>query len=108
MAPLIVLIPGMMNDGWVWRKQLPAPSRLGPVVVARNDGHDTMAAMVRDILDRSGRPMAVDRRSMAGRVLRAHDPAAPELRARLALSVTGRVAAEDEAGRGQRDHVEQE
>lgn len=95
MAPLIVLIPGLMNDGWVWRKQLPALSRLGPVVVARNDGHDTLAGMARDILDRSAGPLAVVGHSMGGRVALEIARAAPERIARLALLDTGANAAAD-------------
>src|SRR3546814_9491281 len=95
MAPLIVLIPGLMNDGWVWRKQLPALSRLGPVMVARNDGHDTLAGMARDILDRSAGPLAVVGHSMSGRVALEIARAAPERVTRLALLDTGANAAAD-------------
>src|SRR3546814_5373064 len=84
-----------MNDGWVWRKQLPALSRLGPVMVARNDGHDTLAGMARDILDRSAGPLAVVGHSMGGRVALEIARAAPERVTRLALLDTGANAAAD-------------
>ena len=64
----IILIPGLMNDGWVWHQQIGALSRLGPVTVARTDGCDSLAAMAARIVAETAGPMAVIGHSMGGRV----------------------------------------
>ena len=64
----IILIPGLMNDGWVWRHQLGPLSRLGPVTIASNDGCDSLKDMASRILSASQGPLAVAGHSMGGRV----------------------------------------
>ncbi len=97
MSPTIVLVPGLMNDGWVWRDQLPALSRRGPVVIACNDCGDTLEAMASRILGRTMGPLAVAGHSMGGRVALEMARAAPDRIDRLALLDTGAgVATEGE------------
>lgn len=64
----IVLIPGLMNDGWVWHGVIGALSRLGSIHIARTDGCDSLAAMARNIADRVSGQMVVIGHSMGGRV----------------------------------------
>jgi pimeloyl-ACP methyl ester carboxylesterase len=85
----IVLIPGLMNDGWVWRHQIGALTRFGPVIVAHNDGCDSLGAMAERILSASQGPIAVIGHSMGGRVALEVIARAPERVARLALLDTG-------------------
>ena len=85
----IVLIPGLMNDGWVWRHQIGALSRFAPVVVAHNDGCDSLGAMAERILSIGRGPMAVIGHSMGGRVALEVAVRAPGRVARLGLLDTG-------------------
>ena len=85
----IVLIPGLMNDGWVWRHQIGALSRFGPVVIAHNDGCESLGAMAERILAASRDPMMVIGHSMGGRVALEVAVRAPSRVARLALLDTG-------------------
>ena len=55
----IILIPGLMNDAWVWRLQAGPLSRIAPVTVANNDGCDSLGAMAERILALSHGPLAV-------------------------------------------------
>ena len=85
----IILIPGLMNDGWVWRHQIGALSRIGPVTVARNDGCGSLAEMAERILAGSQGPLAVIGHSMGGRVALEAVALAPERVVRLGLLDTG-------------------
>jgi pimeloyl-ACP methyl ester carboxylesterase len=85
----IVLIPGLMNDAWVWRHQLGVLSRLGPVHIACNDGCDRLDGMAARILDATSGPLAVIGHSMGGRVALELALAAPERVTRLALVASG-------------------
>lgn len=99
---LIVLIPGLMNDAWVWRHQIGALSRIAPVVVANNDGADRLDAMARRILETTAGRLAVVGHSMGGRVALEVAAAAPGRVAKLALIATGAGArAEGSAGAGE-------
>lgn len=64
----IVLIPGLMNDAWVWYGVIGALSRLGPIFIARTDGCDSLAEMAQRIADSVNGPMVVVGHSMGGRV----------------------------------------
>ncbi|WP_176596456.1 MULTISPECIES: alpha/beta fold hydrolase [Sphingobium] len=64
----IVLIPGLMNDGWVWHGVIGPLSRWGQVVIARTDGCDSLAAMASRIAESVSGPMVVIGHSMGGRV----------------------------------------
>jgi len=96
MQPTIILIPGLMNDAWIWSGQIAALSRHGAVLVARNDGFDSLAAMADDLLGRTCGPLAVAGHSMGGRVALEMFRRAPERIDRLALLDTG--------VHGRRDH----
>lgn len=87
--PTIVLIPGLMNDGWVWQPQMPRLSRLAPVFVACNDGCDTLAAMAARIADATTGPLFVVGHSMGGRVALELVATSPDRVGRLALLSTG-------------------
>jgi pimeloyl-ACP methyl ester carboxylesterase len=86
---LTVLIPGLMNDAWVWAQQIGALSRLGPVHVACNDGLDDLRAMAGRVLETSAGPLNVIGHSMGGRVALELLNLAPERVAKLALLDTG-------------------
>lgn len=64
----IILIPGLMNDGWVWRHQIGALSRIAPVMIARTDGCGTLQEMAKRIVEGTVGPLAVVGHSMGGRV----------------------------------------
>lgn len=97
----IILIPGLMNDGWVWRHQIGPLSRIAPVLVASNDGCDSLAAMAARIVAGTAGPIAVVGHSMGGRVAIEVAEQAPDRVVRLALLDTGAAAApeQEEAGR---------
>lgn len=97
----IVLIPGLMCDGWIWRQQIGALSRLHPVLIAHNDGCATLAAMARRIIDATRGPLCVIGHSMGSRVALEVFEQAPERIARIALLDSGVTAAASEecAGR---------
>jgi len=86
---LIVLVPGLMNDGWVWRDQIGPLSRIAPVAIARTDGCDTLAAMAGRVLDIGLGPLCVIGHSMGARVAMETALAAPERVARLGLLSSG-------------------
>ena len=85
----IILIPGLMNDAWVWRLQAGPLSRIAPVTVANNDGCDSLGAMAERILALSHGPLAVVGHSMGGRAALEVAARAPERLAGLALLDTG-------------------
>jgi pimeloyl-ACP methyl ester carboxylesterase len=85
----IVLIPGLMNDGWVWHRQIGALSRIGTVQIARNDGCDSLATMADRILDSARAPLWLVGHSMGGRVALEAWARAPERIGGLALLDTG-------------------
>jgi len=84
-----ILIPGLMNDGWVWQGQIGPLSRLGPVTVANNDGCDSLAAMAERALAATDGPVAVIGHSMGGRVALEAAAQAPDRVRRLVLLDTG-------------------
>lgn len=64
----IVLIPGLMNDGWVWREQIGPLSRIASVRVACNDGCENLVDMATRIVAESPARIAVAGHSMGGRI----------------------------------------
>lgn len=85
----IVLIPGLMNDAWVWHGVIGALSRLGPIHIARTDGCESLAAMAQRIAASVAGSMVVVGHSMGGRVaLELADQAADRI-VGLALLDTG-------------------
>lgn len=91
----IILIPGLMNDGWVWRHQIGPLSRIGPVTIANNDGCDSLAAMAARIIASSNGPLTVIGHSMGGRVALEVVAQAPERVQRLVLLDTGASRPDD-------------
>lgn len=85
----IVLIPGLMNDGWVWRHQIGPLSRIAPVTIACNDRDDSLAGMAARILAAAAGPVALAGHSMGGRIALEAFRQAPERIAGLALLDTG-------------------
>lgn len=85
----IVLIPGLMNDGWVWRDQVGPLSRVAPVRIARNDGCDSLAAMGARLLEGADGQLWLIGHSMGGRVALEAWAQAPGRIAGMALFSTG-------------------
>jgi pimeloyl-ACP methyl ester carboxylesterase len=102
----IVLIPGLMNDGWVWRDQVGPLSRVAPVHIACNDGCDSLVAMAARIVDRTSGRIAVAGHSMGGRIALELFRLAPERVAGLALLDTGVHGVRDAELPGRRALVE--
>jgi pimeloyl-ACP methyl ester carboxylesterase len=102
----IVLIPGLMNDGWVWRHQVGPLSRIAPVHVACNDGCDSLVAMAARIVDGTVGRIAVAGHSMGGRIALEVFRLAPERIAGLALLDTGVHGVRDAELPGRRALVE--
>ena len=84
----IVMIPGLMNDGWVWRDQIGPLSRIATVTIACNDGATSLDEMAARILAAAG-PVALVGHSMGGRIALEAVRQAPERIAGLALLDTG-------------------
>lgn len=85
----IILIPGLMNDGWVWRHQIGALSRIASVTVARTDGCGTLQEMAERIVSGTVGPLAVVGHSMGGRVALEVAALAPDRLAKLVLLDSG-------------------
>jgi pimeloyl-ACP methyl ester carboxylesterase len=85
----IVLIPGLMNDGWVWREQIGPLSRIAPVRVACNDGCESLVDMAARIVADSPGRIAVAGHSMGGRIAMEVVRQASDRLAGLALLNTG-------------------
>lgn len=95
----IILIPGLMNDGWVWRHQIGPLSRIAPVTIARNDGCTTLGAMAERILDQTSGPLTLIGHSMGGRIALEAYARDPDRVARLVIldsGVAGAAPAEAE------------
>ena len=85
----IVLIPGLMNDGWVWRHQIGPLSRVAPITVACNDRDGSLANMAARILSVTNGPIALAGHSMGGRIALETFRLAPERIVGMALLNTG-------------------
>lgn len=97
----IILIPGLMNDGWVWRHQVGALSRIAPVTIARTDGCSTLEEMAERIVTGTVGSLAVIGHSMGGRVALEVAAMAPYRLTSIALldSGTGGPTENERAGR---------
>ena len=85
----IILIPGLMNDGWVWRHQIGALSRIAPLMIARTDGCSTLQEMAKRIVGGTVGPLAVVGHSMGGRVALEVAALAPQRTTKLAMLDSG-------------------
>jgi pimeloyl-ACP methyl ester carboxylesterase len=102
----IILIPGLMNDGWVWRHQIGALSRIAPVLIASNDGCDSLADMAARIVANTVGSIAVVGHSMGGRVAIEVAEQAPDRVVKLALLDTGAAGAAQHEADGRLKLVE--
>lgn len=102
----IILIPGLMNDGWVWRHQIGPLSRIAPVTIACNDGCDSLGAMAGRILAATIGPLALVGHSMGGRVALEVTAQAPERVKRLVLLDTGAGGPNEGEAAGRRTLVD--
>jgi pimeloyl-ACP methyl ester carboxylesterase len=98
----IILTPGLMNDGWVWRHQVGALSRIGPVTIARTDGCGTLQEMAERIVGATIGPLAVVGHSMGGRVALEVAALAPDRLAAIALLDSGAGGSPTDAERAGR------
>jgi len=92
----IVLIPGLLCDGWIWRHQAAALAARAPVHVPVLYEPPTLTAMAQRILDETAGPLAVAGHSMGGRVAFEMARLAPKRIVRLAGLDTGHDAAKPE------------
>jgi len=102
----IVLIPGLMNDGWVWRHQVGPLSRIAPVQIACNDGCDSLVGMAARIVNGTVGRIAIAGHSMGGRIALEVFRMAPNRVAGLALLDTGVHGVREAELPGRRELVE--
>jgi pimeloyl-ACP methyl ester carboxylesterase len=88
-APVLILIPGLLNDADLWRDQLEALSSRFDVRVADITRGETMAALVDTVFAMAHGPVSVAGFSLGGYVAQAMLMRSPERIARLALLDTG-------------------
>jgi len=67
-ACTLVLVPGLVNTGAVWRHQLPALAKMAPTLVAEHVPAATLPDMARSVLERFPGPLALAGHSMGGRI----------------------------------------
>lgn len=102
----IILIPGLMNDGWVWRHQVGALSRLAPVNIARTDGCGTLEEMAERIVTGTAGPLLVIGHSMGGRVALEVAALAPDRLSAIALLDSGASGPRESERAGRMNLVE--
>jgi pimeloyl-ACP methyl ester carboxylesterase len=88
----LVLVPGLMCDGTVWRHQVAALGTGREVLVAAHGLSDTLGAMAERILQQAAPRFALAGHSMGGRVALEVLARAPERVSRVALLDTGHEA----------------
>lgn len=84
-GPVLILIPGLLNDADLWRDQVAALSGRFDVRVADITRGETMDALVETVFGLADGPVAVAGFSLGGYVAQAMLMRAPERIARLAL-----------------------
>ena len=102
----IILIPGLMNDGWVWRHQIGPLSRIAPVTIAWNDGCGSLGAMAERLLSATTGPLFIIGHSMGGRVALEACARAPQRIERLVLLDSGCAGPSDDEADGRLKLVE--
>lgn len=98
----IVLIPGLMNDGWVWHDLVGPLSRVARVSIATTDGCASLTDMADRLLGDFAGELCVIGHSMGGRVALEAVALAPERIIALGLLGTGAhglVSGEEEGRR---------
>ena len=88
-ACTLVLVPGLVNTGAVWRHQQATLAALLPVAVAEHTGASTLPDMARSLLERFPGPLALAGHSMGGRIALEACRLAPGRIRGLALLDTG-------------------
>lgn len=102
----IVLIPGLMNDGWVWRHQLGPLSRIAPVHIALTDGCRSLGEMADHILAETAGAIMVVGHSMGGRAALEVVARAPDRVDKLVLLDTGAAPPSPSEAEGRKRLVE--
>ena len=85
----VVLIPGLLCDGTVWRHAADTLSRTHTVIVGDLSTQDSLTNMAEDMLAVCGEPLAVAGHSMGARVALEMVRLAPDRIVKLALLDTG-------------------
>lgn len=99
--PVLILAPGLLCDGALWRHQSEHLSDIAEVTVADFTGHETMAGMAASVLAMTPGSFALAGLSMGGYVAQEIMRRAPERVTRLALMDTS-SRADSEAQRTRR------
>ncbi|WP_028035267.1 alpha/beta fold hydrolase [Chelativorans sp. J32] len=89
MKPTLVLIPGLLSDGIVWRRAVESISTVLPVAVADLSTQDHITRMAEDTLSAHPGPLYLAGHSMGARVALEMVRLAPDRIERLALCDTG-------------------
>ena len=98
-SPTLVLVPGLVNTGFVWRHQQPALAAVMPTVIAEHVPEATLAGMARSLLARFAGPLVLAGHSMGGRIALEACRLAPDRILGVALLDTGcKALAAGEAG----------
>lgn len=85
----IVLIPGLICDGWMWGHQAAGLSEFGEIFLADLRGYNSITDMAAAMLEQTSGPLSVAGHSMGGRVAFEMVRMAPERVIRLAALDTG-------------------
>lgn len=98
--PVLILAPGLLCDGALWRHQREHLSDIAEVTVADFTGHETMAGMAASVLAMTPGSFALAGLSMGGYVAQEVMRQAPERVERLALlDTSARADTEEQASR---------
>jgi pimeloyl-ACP methyl ester carboxylesterase len=87
--PALILIPGLLCDGLVWKNQIEAFAATHEVIVPVPDGFDSIADMAADVLAQAPAEFALAGHSVGGRIALEAFRQAPQRVTRLALLDTG-------------------
>jgi pimeloyl-ACP methyl ester carboxylesterase len=101
--PVLVLVPGLLCDGALWRHQSEHLGDLAEVLVADVTRHETMAEIAASVLAMTGGPFALAGLSMGGYVALEVMRQAPERIERFALLDTSARADTEEQSARRRD-----
>ena len=99
----LVLLPGLLCDGDLWRHQVATLADVAETVVADLTGHDDLSAMARHVLGQAPETFALAGLSMGGYLAQEIMRQAPDRVERLALLDTSARADAPESVRQQQD-----